>query len=74
MNSSIGQKGMLTAGKVIALTAVKLLEDTARLAAAQKEFQAKTMASTTARWREWKSCRSCKKGGCCMGSSPVNGR
>ena len=41
VNSSIGQKGMLTAGKVIALTAVKLLEDPDRLAAAQKEFQAK---------------------------------
>lgn len=41
VNSSIGQKGMLTAGKVIALTAVKVLEDPALLAAAKEEFQAK---------------------------------
>ncbi len=32
---------MLTAGKVIALTAVKVLEDPALLTAAKEEFQAK---------------------------------
>lgn len=38
VNSPIGWKGMLTAGKVIALTAVKMLEDPAKLEAAKQEF------------------------------------
>ncbi len=41
VNSPIGWKGMLTAGKVIALTAVKVLENPALLEAAQKEFMEK---------------------------------
>lgn len=36
--TSIGQKGMLTAGKVIALTAVKMLENPDKIAAAKAEF------------------------------------
>lgn len=41
VNSPIGWKGMLTAGKVIALTAVKVLENPALLEAAKKEFMEK---------------------------------
>lgn len=41
VNSPIGWKGMLTAGKVIALTAVKVMEDPALLEAAKQEFMEK---------------------------------
>ena len=39
--TSIGQKGMLTAGKVIALTAAMLVEDPAKLEEAKAEFMKK---------------------------------
>ena len=39
VGSSIGMKGMLRAGKLMAVTAMKLMRDPERLAAATAEFE-----------------------------------